>query len=366
MQKGDQATDRRLIIHAGLGKSGSSAIQKYCRDHAIELRTAGACYLGMYLERGEPLPDDFASADDLQRALREDPAIEDRLVALLTRRLQGRPQIKTFIWSHIGLAVSAQLMERVIARLAPICRTEVVLYFRHQASWLVSAYLQWGVKHKTVAGPIKSFADWLPEAKSRGADYRQVIESWQNAIAPQDLHIRSYDQAPDVVADFLTVVGLPTASVNDGSNRHYQTPDPAVMTLYRLYQGQSDQKALPGALQRMLAANRVEKKRYREVDPASTLPSGTEWVDFVERFEGENAALARDFGLILQAPLHGPRLDPQHAAPAVVIPALLDLIIAMDRRIAALERKLKASDEIISDTAVNGRFDASDGAGTNG
>ncbi|OWK32637.1 hypothetical protein [Sphingomonas mucosissima] len=348
MVEGGQTCDRRLVIHAGLGKSGSSAIQKYLRDSAGDLRCADACYLGMYLERGDPLSGAFASADDLQRALSDDPAIEDRLVALLTQRIQGRPGIKTFIWSHIGLAVSAPLMARVIARLTPICKTEVVLYFRHQASWLVSAYLQWGVKHKANTGPIRSFSEWLPEARSRGADYRQVIESWREAIAPQDLHVRSYDLAADVVTDFLTTMGLPIPPASDRSNWHYQTPDAAVLTLYRLYQGQNDAEAPPGVLQRALAASGVEKKRYREVDPASTLPAGLEWTNFVERFEADNAALARDFGLILNAPSRGPAQDPQHAAPAVVIPALLDMIIAMERRIAALEKRLKAPDESIS------------------
>lgn len=333
--------NRRLIIHAGLGKSGSSAIQKYCRDHAAELRQAGAGYLGMFLERGDPLPHGFTSADDLQRALADDPAIEDRLVDLLSRRMAARPGITTFIWSHIALATNADLIGRVIARLAPDCETQVVLYFRHQASWLVSAYLQWGVKHKSTVGPIRSFAEWLPEAAARGADYRQVIERWRHAIAPERLHVRSYDAAPDVVTDFLGVAGLPAPAESQGALRHYQTPDPTVMTLYRLYQGQQEGEALPGPLQRTLAAHGVEKRRYRDVDPASTLPSGGAWDRFVAGFDEENAALARDYGLALTAPSTGPGPEPSHAAPAVVIPALLDLIIAMDRRISALERQMK-------------------------
>lgn len=341
MIKEDHVSSRRLIIHAGLGKSGSSAIQKYCRDHAASLRTAGAWYLGMYLERGDRSEDDFASAEDFQRALREDHDVEDRIVNLLTKRMQDRPGVNTFIWSNISLAMNGALMTRVIARLAPMCQTEVVLYFRHQAIWLVSAYLQWGVKHKAYSGQIKSFNEWLPKAHARGADYRRVIEGWQRAVAPAHLHVRSYDKAPDVVADFLKTVGLPAPSDGNGTTRHYETPDPSVMTLYKLYQGQADAEALPGALQRTLAAAKVEKKRYRDVDPASTLPSGPEWQGFVQRFEAENAALAQDFGLQLEAPVRGPEPDPQHAAPAAIIPVLLDLIMAMDRRISALERQVK-------------------------
>lgn len=62
---------------------------------------------------------------------------------------------------------------------------------------------------------------------------------------------------------------------------------------------------------------------------------------FVTAFGQENAALARDFGLVLTPPPRAPEPDPGYAAPATIVPALLDLIISMDRRIAALERRLK-------------------------
>ncbi|WP_156455488.1 hypothetical protein [Sphingomonas sp. CCH5-D11] len=340
MFEADPPVSRRLVIHAGLGKSGSSAIQKYCREQGAALRNDDAGYLGMYLERGETTQHDFTSSDDLARALTDDPNIEDRLVSLITQRMQARPAIRTFIWSHIELAMHADLLSKVAARLAPVCSVEIILYFRHQASWLISAYLQWGVKHKSTPGPIPTFRDWLPEAKSRGADYRQVIESWQKAVGPERLHIRSYDQTPDVVSDFLVTAGLPATDGTAEANWHYRTPDPTIMTLYRLFQGQNEGAALPGTLQRLLATNGVEKKRYRDVDPASTVPSAEKWGEFVTAFGQENAALARDFGLILNPPHRAPEPDPGYAAPATVVPALLDLIISMDRRIAVLERRL--------------------------
>ena len=343
MIEADPPVSRRLVIHAGLGKSGSSAIQKYCREQGAALRNSDASYLGMYLERGEATPHDFNSADDLARALTDDPDIEDRLVSLITLRMQARPAIRTFIWSHIELAMHADLLSRVATRLAPVCSVEVILYFRHQASWLISAYLQWGVKHKTTPGPIPTFKDWLPEAELRGADYRHVIESWRQAVGTERLHVRSYDQTPDVVSDFLVTAGLPAPDGTAEANWHYRTPDPTIMTLYRLFQGQNDGPARPGTLQRLLATNGVEKKRYRDVDPASTIPSAEEWEEFVATFGQENAALARDFGLILTPPARAPEPGPEYAAPATIVPALLDLIISMDRRIVSLERRLKGT-----------------------
>ena len=144
----------RLIIHAGLGKSGSSAIQKFCRDHPDVLRAAGALYLGMYLERAAKSERDFTSPDDLQQALEDDPEIEARLIALLTSKIGSRPGVQTFVWSHIALAMHADRLGRVIAALQGVCDVEVILYFRHQASWLVSAYQQWGVKHKRTPAPL--------------------------------------------------------------------------------------------------------------------------------------------------------------------------------------------------------------------
>ena len=331
----------RLIIHAGLGKSGSSAIQKFCRDHPDVLRAAGALYLGMYLERAAKSERDFTSPDDLQQALEDDPEIEARLIALLTSKIGSRPGVQTFVWSHIALAMHADRLGRVIAALQGVCDVEVILYFRHQASWLVSAYQQWGVKHKTNPGPIMPFAEWLPRAKAHGADYRAVIEQWQDAIGRMRLRVRSYDQTNDVVADFLRIAGLGPLPAEGASTRHYETPDPTIMTLYRLYQGQQDGIALPGALQRTLSANGLEQKRYREVSPASTLPTGPAWQEFVDSFAETNEGLMRDFGLKLTGASTEPPKDPSSAAPSTIVPALLDLILSMDRRITTLERRLK-------------------------
>lgn len=330
----------RLVIHAGLGKSGSSAIQKYCREHARELRSFGTFYLGMFLERGEPCAQNFGSAEALLAALADDAEVEDRLVTLLTAKIRARPAIDTFVWSQIALAVHGDLLGRVIARLAPLCDAEVVLYFRHQASWLVSAYLQWGVKHKTEPGPILPFAQWLPYAASRGSDYRAVIERWRAAVGTERLHLRSYDHAGDVVADFLAVTRLGPEAPDASTTRHYETPENTLMLLFRQYQGQRDDPAAPGGLQRALTDNQLDRKRYREVSPGMTLPHGAEWARFAATFDETNTALARDFGLVLGPAAAGPAPDPTHAAPVAMIPALLDLIVTMNDRIGALERRL--------------------------
>lgn len=341
MSDTDTPPRKRLVIHAGLGKSGSSAIQKYCRDQPAALRAAGALYLGMYLERAAPSPDDFASSAALEKALEAGgDGVIDRLVALLTAKLASRPGVATFVWSQIGLATHAGVVGQVIARLAPVCDVEVILYFRHQADWLVSAYRQWGVKHKTYEGPIRSFADYLPLAAAKGSDYRAVITAWHAAVGHERVMLRSYDRASDVVADFLGVARLGGLAPDAGSTRHYETPDATWLTLFRLYQGQQDGEALPGALQRALSDNKLDGTRYREVDPAATLPSGAAWQAFAASFDEENAALERDFGLPLGPAGKGPAPDATIPAPAIVIPALLDLILAQERRIAALERRL--------------------------
>ncbi|WBH16488.1 hypothetical protein [Sphingomonas radiodurans] len=345
MTDSDAGPRKRLVIHAGLGKSGSSAIQKYCREQARELRERGIFYLGMFFERGAASEEDFGSAEALLDALAHDDGIEDRLVALLTEKIAARLAISTFVWSQIALTIHAELLGRVIARLAPICDTEVVIYFRHQATWLVSAYLQWGVKHKTEPGPILPFDQWIPHAAPRGLDYRAVIEGWRAAVGAERLHVRSYDHVDDVVSDFLTTARLGPMAATIGTTRHYETPDNTLMTLFRLYQGQHDAPAAPGGLQRALSDNRLEQKRYREVTPGLTLPHEEEWTRFAASFDITNAALAADFGLILGPVGAGPAPDPSYVAPATVVPALLDLIIAMNDRIGALERRLSQTEE---------------------
>lgn len=336
----------RLIIHAGLGKSGSSAIQKYCREHARDLRAERAAYLGMYLDRGPAAADDFPDAASFDRALTAlDPtALQDRLVAIITAKIAAQPGVRTFIWSQIALATHAALLGPVLARLDSVCEPHVILYFRHQADWLVSAYAQWGVKHKTYEGAIRSFEEFRPLAAAHGSDYRAVIDSWRDAIDPARLHLRSYDRCADVVADFLSVAELGPVITGDAGTRHYETPDAAVLALFRLLQGQSDDVAPPGPLWRAVTANGVADRRYRSVDPALGLPSGAAWTAFASSFDAENAALEHDFGLSLGPARKEPAPDPVIPAPAALIPPLLDLIVALDRRVGALERKLARRD----------------------
>jgi len=335
----------RLVLHAGLGKTGSSAIQKYLRTEATALEREGLCYLGMELERSAPSPLDFgedARIADLLAFPPDDPrALQRRLVSLITDKMAARPETQTFVWSQVALGPAFEVMGPVVRRLAKICDVDVVLYFRHQADWLASAYAQWGVKHKTYPGPIRSFDEFRPLAVRWGAEYRAVIEGWR-AIRAATVHVRSYDLADDMVADFAAVTGIAPVAADRTAHQHYATPDTAVLSLFKLHQGQSDAPALPGALLSLLARHGVAERRYRPVDPADTTPSGPEWDALVASFAAENAALERDFGLTLVPP--APRVAPgePHAAPATLIPPLLDLLIAMDARIVALERRLKA------------------------
>ncbi|UVO50892.1 hypothetical protein M0208_10320 [Sphingomonas sp. SUN019] len=341
----DSSTGRpRLILHAGLGKTGSSAIQKYLRDHAATLSAEGVNYLGMQIER--PVRDalDFSAGDNIADALTTPPGegqhVRDRLLTLLRTKIAAAPAAHTHVWSQVSLSGAADLMRPVIDELARGLDVTVILYFRHKADWLASAYAQWGIKHKTYPGPMRSFAEFLPLADKWGADYRRVIDSWR-AVAGATVEIRSYDMVDDVVADFLTATGIASDSPSDGSgDRHYVTPDDAVLTLFKLHQGQTDDTALPGDLALLFDALGLANRTHREVDPDISIPAGEEWDRFVASLEPEMQQLRDAFGMDFSV---RPRAATVAApAPAKIVPVLIEMILALHRRIEQLERKHRA------------------------
>jgi hypothetical protein len=335
-------TDKRIIIHVGDGKTGSSAIQKHLLDNSKALETAGIHYGGLQLNLPPRGPDDFTGNPDLYRAI-EQPGFATRLAAILRHRFAIRPGIHTVIWSNEALIGRAADIAQLLPLIAGEAELTVVLYLRHQADWLRSAYLQWGIKDKAYQGPIIGLDRFLERWLDR-CDYRTIIEAWIDAVGRNRLVLRSYDATPDVTADFVTAaeLALPPGALTPGE-RFYETPDRSVMSLFKVLNGQSDAPHPPEPLISVLRRNDILAKRFRKVDPAVEEFTPEHHAAIVARFEEINAELAAKHGIVLRPTAPPVPCAPDEAGLATtdLVAALLELVISLDRRVLALEKALE-------------------------
>lgn len=151
----------KIILHIGAGKTGTSSIQKMLFDNQKELKRQGYYYLGFMLENAykkkytwqkrTPANDDFFSLP-MQQAFEE-------MYEILNDTIKKAEQddIHTLIWSNESFFGNRKPLMEVLKKLKEKnIELRVVAYIRRHDSWAQSAYLQWGIKHKTYTGKLQS------------------------------------------------------------------------------------------------------------------------------------------------------------------------------------------------------------------
>lgn len=176
---------RRVFLHIGRAKTGSTAIQRALATNRRLLRVYDYAFPGRGLDHSEILPDLSGSvADSFLEEVRACPG--DAIIS--TEGLQNSDPTRAREWLA-GFDV------------------RVIVYLREQASMLASGWAQ------VVHGHLEtcSLEEYIRHAGV--VDYCNFLKPWADAFGKSNLIVRVYDRRlfpkGDVVADFLRVVGLP-------------------------------------------------------------------------------------------------------------------------------------------------------------
>ncbi|MCC4254823.1 hypothetical protein LL251_20685 [Sphingobium naphthae] len=216
-----------LIFHIGMGKTGTTSIQWALENNRAALAEQGTHYLGMWFDMIEA---DFEGLGGTVKFLLAPPGNKAGYAGAFlnhVREISAATGATTFILSNEGL------FERP-GGIIPFLRAlemdsdvnvKAYAYLRNPAEWLKSAYAQWGLKHKTVEGPIRPFSTMAPNLLKQyacAAVYHEKIASIIN--------FRYFDAKSDVVQDFSKEIGifLPTQSI-----RKLARDEPAELILRR-------------------------------------------------------------------------------------------------------------------------------------
>lgn len=330
----------KLLVHVGVGKTGSSSIQSALETSGETLAENNIKYIGIMLERGL-----IAEKAEWQRTggspafftkttLGE--AIE-QLKNVLESEMQLHAQSgsETLIWSNEWIGERAS---RVIPALKLVesqgVDVEIVMYVRRHDKWIVSSYIQWGIKYKTYPGPIRRFDDWLT---GRNFYYKSILAPWLDAFG-EKVTVLNYDEAGDVVQHFFGRLGI----LGVEAARENVSPASGRLAAWAVFNNRFSTPAPENYFQTVL------RRMARSKQTSSDVPEPTELFPKPEQLAAVQAQYANDqefVNEILQKSSE-PALtsDGEIAVPGSpssweMDQFLLDMVFHLQQRVSDLEQR---------------------------
>ena len=144
-----------FYIHIGLGKTGTSAIQRMLAGNADLLKKKKKyLYVGLFFEHFDRAK---MSLDVLREKLFETSQSE---AATFAAELLGRcvrhcetSGLRSIIWSWEALSSRDMGTSKVLREATLGHPVKIIIYLRRQDRWIESAYYQWEVKHNPTRRP---------------------------------------------------------------------------------------------------------------------------------------------------------------------------------------------------------------------
>lgn len=223
-----------LVLHIGAGKTGTSSIQATLRSQRARLKEQGIYYLGLMLEYAPLRLFDWQKPSGAHEFLTLEPSHIAQQVQEVIRT--SLPSLRAAgchraIWSNEwffdhGTGAIIEAMQRLRAEGMDV---QVIAYIRRHDAWVRSAYVQWGLKHKTYTGPLLPFDQWI---RSRNPRFSQRLRPWLTAFG-DDVQVRNLDTAGDAVTDFMHTCGIAPAGLDP--IRSNETPSGEELTVRAMF-----------------------------------------------------------------------------------------------------------------------------------
>lgn len=237
----------RLIFHIGAGKTGTSSIQKALDANKETLLRNGLWYLGLMLENTNIKHYSWQSTANIEQfhslPIKERQSQIKQVLNSAVAHAKAN-NIHTLIWSNESFLGRHKDIGNTLNDLQKSgVSIEIVVYLRNYSSWIRSAYIQWGIKHKTYNGPVQTFDEWIEKNKP---DFYSKLLPWIESFA-DSVKFRNYELHKDVVKDFSELIGL-----NENislSGRRNSSPSYEELLLRALFNNHFNTKVRPAAFE---------------------------------------------------------------------------------------------------------------------
>lgn len=204
-----------IVLHAGMTKTGSSALQKFFEINRFRLLEEYGVYYpftGLEIGKAERSHRTSGHAGLIGNMLNDD----HRGFQNLCQEIASLPQKPKTVFLSAENILSARFWRggaapRLLAKGLTGHDVTVVCYLRRQDEWLESMYVE------SITSPglryTAGIEDFVAEQKAEGLlNFTSVASAWQAAFPSEKLVFRSYEHAiktsGDTIRDFLSVIGM--------------------------------------------------------------------------------------------------------------------------------------------------------------
>lgn len=191
---------KKLVVHIGGPKCGSSAIQAVLKHQSQNLNSHGYYVPDRNLQFEGPYDGHHLWAIE---------AYAQNISGMAYRiRQLSRPN-STIIISAENICNFPFMADYFKRASDAYDSLKVVLYVRNQVDFFISAWPQWGVKHGS------NFQHWVNCSIGSMANWNAITTEWEQVVGKSNMIVRSYHNLvnKDSSSDFLTQIGCPIDNI---------------------------------------------------------------------------------------------------------------------------------------------------------
>lgn len=233
----------KFIFHVGMGKTGSTTIQAALANNASALAERRYLYLGQWLGFIRPEFDHFKGFQTFLRQSPRELVVCSNMFLGAVKSFNIENKFDGFIVSNEQYLENASKMEGFFRGISSHGELQIVIFVRPPATWLPSAYMQWGVIHKTNLGPLRPFSVQARELMRQYDHIRRWRELFGTAVT-----VLPFDDNSDVVQDISNYL---QADLVSESGRRQARPRVSEGLLRGMYNNTYPNVAFPEFYDRM-------------------------------------------------------------------------------------------------------------------